>query len=122
MAKDTRLDPVEYLDRFFDVIRDEVRENPKFADRLVKALGAEVVFEEEAKAETANPYTLAASSTKSQFYSVFSTLKQAQLKRVLRDNNLASPLDIRGKTPGQLIDMLYERAVMKVAERRSSFF
>lgn len=122
MAEDSRLDAIAYLDRFFDEIRDEVRSNPKLASRLVKAMGAQVVFEDEAKSEIANPYILAANASKSQFYSVFSPMKPSQLKRVLRDNNLATALDLRGKSPAQMVDMLYERASSKVSERKSSYF
>jgi hypothetical protein len=121
MAEDQGLSAVEYLDRFFDELRDEVRSNPRLAERLVKALGGNVVFDDEARTELANPYVLA-SGPKSAFFAVFSGMKPGQLKRVLRDNNLASPLDLRGKNPDQLLNMLYERAASKVAERKSSIF
>ncbi len=122
MAEDQGLNPVEYLDRFFDELRDEVRTNPQFASRLVKALGGNVVFDDAAKSEVANPYVLAATGSRSSFYSVFSTLKPAQLKRVLRDNNLASSIDMAGKNAAQLIDMMFDRATSKVSERKSSLF
>lgn len=122
MAEDTRLTPTEYLDRFFDELRDEVRSNPKLAARLVKALGGNVVFDDEAKADVANPYTLAAAGSKSRFYSVFATMKPAQIKRVLRENNLATPIDMGGKSAAQLIDMMFDRASSKVGERKSSMF
>ena len=64
MAESPGLTPVEYIDRFFDELRAEVRSNPKLAARLVKALGGNVVFEDETKAEVANPYQLASSGTK----------------------------------------------------------
>jgi hypothetical protein len=38
MGEGPQLTPVEYLDRFFDELRDEVRSNPKFAARLVEML------------------------------------------------------------------------------------
>jgi len=60
MGEDQGLNPIEYLDRFFDELRAEVRSNPKLAARLVKALGGNVVFESDTKAEVANPYALAA--------------------------------------------------------------
>jgi hypothetical protein len=122
MAQDTRLTPVEYLDRFFDELRDEVRSNPKLAARLVKALGGEVVFEEQAKAEVANPYALAAQGSKTKFLSVFGSLKLSEIKRVLKDNNLATRVDMNGKNAGQLAEMLFDRASSKVKERRSSVF
>lgn len=122
MAQDTRLTPVEYLDRFFDELRDEVRSNPKLAARLVKALGGEVVFEEQAKAEVANPYALVAQGSKAKFLSVFGSLKLSEIKRVLKDNNLATRVDMNGKNAGQLAEMLFDRASSKVKERRSSVF
>lgn len=122
MAEDSRLDPVAYLDRLFDVIREEARQNPKFADRLVKAMGGKVVFADEAKSSVANPYMLAGNATKAHFYSVFASMKPNEIKRVIRDNNLATTLDMRGKSAAQLIDMMYERARMKVTERKSSYF
>jgi len=122
MAEDPRLNPVEYLDRFFDELRDEVRSNPRLASRLVKALGGTVVFEDEAKAEVANPYILAAGGDRSQFYTVFGSLKTNQIKQILRENNLATRIDMAGKNNSQLIDMLFDRASSKVSERRSSLF
>jgi hypothetical protein len=122
MAEDKRLTPVEYLDRFFDELRDEVRSNPKLAARLVKALGGEVVFEDDAKVDIANPYALAAQGSKAKFLSVFGSLKLSEIKRVLKDNNLATRVDMNGKSAGQLVEMLFERASSKVKERRSSVF
>jgi hypothetical protein len=122
MAEDKRLTPVEYLDRFFDELRDEVRSNPKLAARLVKALGGEVVFEDNAKVDVANPYALAANGSKAKFLSVFGSLKLSEIKRVLKDNNLATRVDMNGKNAGQLAEMLFERASNKVKERRSSIF
>ena len=122
MAEDQGLNAIEYVDRFFDEIRTEVRSNPQFAARLVKALGGDVVFEAASRSDVANPYVLAAKGSKSQFYSTFATLKPSEIKKVLRDNNLATRIDMAGKTPNQLIDMLFERASSKVSERKSSMF
>ncbi|MBI1340919.1 hypothetical protein GC169_12030 [bacterium] len=122
MAEDQGLTAVEYLDRFFDELRDEVRSNPRLAARLVKAMGGSVVFEAETSVEIANPYLLAASGSKSRFYTVFSQMKPNQLKRVLKENNLATSIDLAGKSPSQLVDMLYDRASSKVSERKSSIF
>jgi hypothetical protein len=122
MAQGPGLTPVEYIDRFFDELRAEVRSNPALAARLVKALGGNVVFEDETKADVANPYALAASSTKAQFLAIFGSMKLAQLKKVLKDHNLATKVDMNGKSAEQLITMMYDRASSKVSERRSSMF
>jgi hypothetical protein len=121
MAEGTRLTPVEYLDRFFDELRSEVRANPKLAARLVKALGGDVVFGEADKAEVANPYALA-TGPKAKFLSIFSSLKLPEIRKVLKDNNLATRVDMNGKTADELVDMMYERAASKVRERKSSIF
>ena len=122
MAEDQRLSAVEYIDRFFDELREEVRSNPRLAARLVKALGGNVVFEDEDKAEIANPYVLAASGARSRFYSVYGAMKPAEIKKVLKQNNLATTIDMNGKSAAQLVDMLFERASGKVSERKSSIF
>ena len=122
MAENTGLTATDYLDRFFDELRDEVRSNPRFASRVVKALGGNVVFEDETRGDVANPYILAANASKSQFYTTFGTMKANQIKQVLRENNLATRLDMAGKSTEQLIDMLFERASSKVNERKSSLF
>ena len=121
MAESTRLTPVEYLDRFFDELRNEVRSNPKLAARLVKALGGEVVFESSDKSEVANPYALA-SSGKAKFLSVFGPMKLSEIKKLLKSNNLATPVDMNGKNAEQLVEMMYDRAASKVNERKSSMF
>jgi hypothetical protein len=121
MAEDQRLSAVEYIDRFFDELREEVRSNPRLAARLVKALGGNVVFEDEAKSEVVNPMILAA-GPKARFYAVYSAMKPAEIKKVLKQNNLATAVDMNGKTPAQLVDMLYDRAYGKVSERKSSMF
>ncbi len=121
MGEGPRLTPVEYLDRFFDELRAEVRSNPKLAARLVKALGGSVVFDNDTKAEVANPYALAA-GPKAGFLAVFGAMKIAEIKKVLKDNNLATRIDMNGKSAGQLVEMMYDRAAAKVQERKSSMF
>jgi hypothetical protein len=122
MAESTRLTPVEYLDRFFDELREEVRSNPRLGARLVKALGGNVVFDDTDKIDVANPYSLAASGNKAKFLSVFASMKLQEIKKVLKDNNLATKVDMNGKSAGQLVEMMYERATSKISERRSSIF
>jgi hypothetical protein len=122
MAESTGLTPVEYIDRFFDELRTEVRSNPELAARLVKALGGNVIFEDETRADIANPYALAAGESKARFLSVFGSLKVGELRRVLKDHNLATRIDMHGKSAEQLIEMMYDRASSKVRERKSSMF
>lgn len=121
MGEGPGLTPVEYLDRFFDELRAEVRSNPKLAERLVKALGGNVVFDDEAKAEIANPYLLA-TGPKARFLAVFAGMKPGEIKKILKDNNLATKVDMNGKSADQLVEMMHARATAKVQERKSSMF
>lgn len=122
MAENQRLNAAEYLDRFFDELRAEVRSNPKLAERLVRSLGGQVVFEDETRADIANPYALAGEANKARFFAVFGAMKPGQIRKVMRDHNLATTVDMSGKSAQQLIDMMYDRALTKVGERKSSVF
>lgn len=113
------IDPIEYLDRFFEEIRQEARDNPDFAHRLVKSLGGEVVFHESLKSDVLNPLIVAATETEAGLRASFSNLTKAKLKRVLKTHNLATTLDLRGLEGPQLLDMLVVRARAKALERTS---
>ena len=41
---------------------------------------------------------------------------------MLKENNLATRIDMNGKSADQLVEMMYARAAMKVQERKSSIF
>jgi hypothetical protein len=122
MAEDTRLNAVEYIDRFFDELREEVRSNPKLAARLVKALGGQVIFEDETRVDVVNPYVLAANGSRTEFYTAFGSMRPNQIRQILKDNNLATRIDMAGKSSAQLVDMLFDRASSKVNERKSTLF
>lgn len=118
MAESEKLTPVEYLDRFFDELRSEVRTNPQLANRLVRSLGATVTFDLDDAPDAANPFIAAAELDQAGFIALYSKLKLGQIKKILRTNNLATGVDMRDQTASELIDMLYARASAKVGERR----
>lgn len=120
MEEKTQLTAPEYMDRFFDELRREVRDNPQLASRLVKSLGGEIVFDNADKAGIINPFAMIAEGSKAKFYAAYSTMRLADLKKVLRDHNLATPVDVQGQSAAELVDMLHERATAKMAERTSS--
>jgi hypothetical protein len=49
-------------------------------------------------------------------------MKLGDIKKVLKDHNLATRVDMTGKNAEQLVEMLYARASRKVNERKSSMF
>ena len=65
---------------------------------------------------------IGAEGDKVRFLSVFGSMKAGEIKKVLKDNNLATRVDMTGKSVEQLVDMLYTRAARKVGERKSSMF
>ena len=118
MAETEKLTPVEYLDRFFDELRNEVRSNPELANRLVRSLGATVTFDLAEAPDAANPFIAASEMERPKFVALYSKMKIGQLKKLLRTNNLATVVDMRGKSASQLVDLLYSRAHAKVGERK----
>ena len=119
MATDSDQDAFTKLDKFFDELRLEIRSNPDLAARLVKAIGADVTFEGALAAKLVNPRELASTSDEAGFRAAFLQMTLAETKSVLRAHNLASAVDMKGLKQDALIDMAYQRAVAKAAERNT---
>lgn len=119
MGPDTRLSAVEYLDRLFDVIREEARANPEFAARLVKATGGSIVFDADDRAALINPVELAAHGGETALRETLGPLEAVDLRKVLKVHGLASPVDVRGRSKDELVDMLVRRAVERATARTS---
>ncbi|MEO0982769.1 MAG: hypothetical protein AAFX03_08980 [Pseudomonadota bacterium] len=118
MTETSDQDAFTALDRFFDVLRQEVRHNPELAQRLVQAIGASVSFDADLLPDLFNPIQ-AADGEEGAFRALADKLSAPQLKTVLKQYNLATPVDVKGKSKPELIDMLYERATHRLAERRN---
>ncbi|MEO0881140.1 MAG: hypothetical protein AAFY34_00285 [Pseudomonadota bacterium] len=112
-------DAIAALDRFFDEMRMEIRTNPDLAHRLVKALGASVTFESALSTKLLNLRELAGTTDEATFRSTLEALSLAQIKSVLKSNNLASSIDLKALKKPDLIDLAYVRALAKVNEKRS---
>lgn len=111
---------IEALDRFLEELRREFRSNPEFAHRVVKALGAEVSFEGKLAAKLLNPKDLVSSKSEEEAKRVLSSLSATELKTLAKSNNLATQVDVKGKTKEDLIQMIYQRSITKIEERRSN--
>ena len=109
----------EYLDRLFDVIREEALGNPEFAARLVRATGGQVTFPERDKEVLLNPVEIAAREGAEGVHDQFASRDVSTLRRVLKAHNLATPVDVRGKKKEDLLGMLSRRAMERVAARSS---
>ena len=116
---DPAIDPVSALDRVLEELRREFRANPEFAYRVVKALGAEVLFEGKDAHKLINLRELAGAGDDARLMRTLQGLSLAELKAVAKANNLATSIDMKGMEKDTLINKLIERARHKVAERRS---
>jgi|GEM_PF-893567 len=116
---ETEIDPVSALDRVLEELRREFRANPEFAYRVVKALGAEVLFEGKDAYKLINLRELAGAGDNARLMRTLQGLSLTELKAVAKANNLATSVDMKGMDKDMLISKLIERAHHKVAERRS---
>ena len=99
------------LNKFMDVIRDEIAENPSLRRRLTDALGCEVLYEGAEQFDGANPSRQAAKWSKEAFARLWNAATVGQIKKCFKENELATPSDLKGLRKAQLVDLLYERAL-----------
>lgn len=110
-------DAFDALDRFLDVLRREIRDNPELAQRLVEAIGAEVSFDAEHAADLFSPVATYAEEGEAGVRRIAESLADADLRAVLKRCNLATPVDMKGRSGPELVDLLVRRAGDKLAER-----
>lgn len=111
------MDPIEALDRFFAVVRQEASDNPSFAARLLGALGANVVFRGEAAVNSVDPL-LVALKGHDEFRTTFLSFSVKDLKAIVKDFGLATTADMKGKTKApQIVDQMWIGASAKLRDR-----
>jgi hypothetical protein len=108
----------QYLDDFFGVIRRKAADDPKFAHDLVEALGANVLFEGEDIVGVVDPVVLVGKRDAERFRAIFADRSVAQLKAIMKANNLAETSEMTGLRKPALLDLLYNSA-KAAAEARS---
>jgi len=111
--------PTEFLDRIFDVIREEAQANPAFAARLVKAAGGEVSFPARAAVQVLNPIEIASKGGAEAVRRAFEGFEAVELRQLLKEHGLASAIDVRSRSKRDLLDMLAVRATARMASRSS---
>lgn len=109
---------LRYLDDFFGVIRRKAADDTKFAHDLVEALGANVLFEGEDIVGIVDPVVLVGKRDAAKFRAIFADRSVAQIKSILKVNNLAETSQMTGLRKPALLDLLYESA-KAAAEARS---
>ena len=108
-----RIDAAEALDTLFQIVRQEALSNPKFARRLLEAVGYTVEFRGDAALAAVDP-TLVAERGLDEFRRTFLSMPAKALKKIGKDFSLIETQETAGKTLPQLVELLWERA----SERR----
>ncbi|HEX5999303.1 MAG TPA: hypothetical protein VFZ16_07885 [Hyphomicrobiaceae bacterium] len=102
------IDPAEALEKLFYIVREEAQANPRFARRLLEAVGHTVVFRGEETLSAVDP-VLVARRGLVEFRATFMSMKAADIKKIGK----ASGLMVEKKLPtavGDLVDLLWDRA------------
>jgi hypothetical protein len=110
---------LEALDRVLEELRREFASNPEFAHRVVRALGANVVFDPKHAAKLINPIELVANGSPASVTEKLGALSAADLKKMAKDSKLASPGDVAGKSKDDVIKLIQKRAQIRIDARRS---
>ncbi|MEQ8557493.1 MAG: hypothetical protein RIB03_04175 [Henriciella sp.] len=112
-------DVLEALDRVLEELRREFKANPAFAHRVVRALGANVVFDPKHAAVLINPVELLSKETPERAKETLSGLAPAELKKMAKASKLATPTDMSGKSKEALVEMILRRADLRLQSRQS---
>ena len=122
MTEKQKVSPGDALARLFDVIREEALANPRFAQRMLSAVGCQVVFVGDDAAKTADPILLAGSGDFTAFYETFSSFSETDLKGMIATFGLGTAEDvkaIKGKAKkSAYIDLIWAGAQAKLRDRR----
>lgn len=110
--------PSEALDDFLEVLRREFRDNPEFALRAVKALGASIEFRGESAATLISPLELIEAKGVDSTKQTLSSFSANELKKIAKTHNLATPIDMKGLAAEGIVELLIQRASRKISERR----
>lgn len=111
------IEPVEALERFFAVVRQEAIDNPSFAARLLDALGAKVVFRGNAAASSVDPLQVALAGYE-EFRATFLSFPAKDLKSIVKDFGLGTAADMKGKSKApQIVDVMWAGASAKLKDR-----
>lgn len=109
--------PDDALARVFDIILQEIADNPRLKRRLLEALGVPVVFEGDGAAPAVDPVLLAAKG-EAEFRATLETFKSPTLKMLAGEFALAEQEETRDLTAAGLIDLMWGRAQTRLREIR----
>jgi hypothetical protein len=112
-----RIDAAEALGALFQVVRDEALSNPKFARRLLEAVGFTVEFRGEEALAAVDPI-LVAMRGRGEFRRTFISMKLKDVVKIGKDSNLIESHEFekmeagkkKKKNIGEIEELLWERS------------
>ena len=110
--------PEDALNDFLELLRREFNADPELAHRAVKALGLRVELRGSKAADVLNPLELVHKDGVEEARETLRTFSGAELKKIAKNSNLASPVDMKSLDEAGLAEMILRRAANKIAERR----
>lgn len=114
MTMHRTVDPAEALDGLFQIVREEALGNPKFARRLLEAVGYTVEFRGKDAVAAVDPILLARRGPE-EFRRTFLSMDLKEVKKVGEDFNLVEKHETKAmKKVAPLVDLLWERASERV--------
>jgi hypothetical protein len=112
-----QVEPQVALSRFLTAIKNQADMDPSFRNNLLLALGVTIVFEGENDLSSVEPHIVAARKDELSFRAIYSKLTGPKLRSLITKAKLASATDLRGKSPEEMMTMLWERARGRAQER-----
>lgn len=117
MSSNEEMAPQVALARFLEVIRNRAQVDATFRDDLIQALGYSVTYAGEDDLTNVAPHIVAAQKGELPFRAIYGAQSAAKLKAIFKKSGLATPGDLARKTPEELVDMLWKRALSRARER-----
>jgi hypothetical protein len=116
MGERNPISPDEALDRLFTLIREQASEDRRFGRRLLEAVGVTVIYRGEEAVDALDPVLLVAEG-REKFEKTLNSFKIAELRRLIKEFDLATASDLKGKKKKiDLIDVMWRGAQNKRAD------
>jgi hypothetical protein len=110
MSERKPISPEEALDRFFNLIREQALQDRHFGRRLLEAVGVTVIYRGDDARDAVDPVLLAADGRET-FEKTLNSFKVADLKTLIKNFDLATTSDMKGKKKkADLIDLAWQGA------------
>lgn len=105
-------EPAERLEALFALIVDEARANPELMRRMLSIVGVPVRFVGSDAVSAVDPI-IEAGKGQDEFRKTFLTFELADLKKIIKEYELAETADLRGKKKPAVVELMWATADRK---------